>query len=202
MARLTREESKLKTRQLLLAAAKAEFANVGFGGASADVIAENAGFSKGAFYANFESKEDVFLELLKNHMDLEAQAIHQLIQDSSTSKQIYSGIESWFLAMQKDADWKLLSVELALHAKRNAEFGKKFDEAQDHHRKELGKLIKLFFDGEKKKSPEKPERLAGALMGLSHGLGLVKTSKDDSDNIAGKITVLFLKGLLEIAENK
>ncbi len=202
MARLTREESKLKTRQMLLAAAKAEFANVGFGGASADVIAENAGFSKGAFYANFESKEDVFLELLKSHMDLEAQAIHQLIQVSSTTKQIYSGIESWFLAMQKDADWKLLSVELALHAKRNAEFGKKFDEAQDHHRKELGKLIKLFFDGEKKKSPEKPERLAGALMGLSHGLGLVKTSKDDSDNIAGKITVLFLKGLLEIAENK
>jgi AcrR family transcriptional regulator len=198
MARLTREESKRRTRQLLLEAAKIEFAKSGYGGASADIIAENAGFSKGAFYAHFESKEDIFLELLKTHMDRETTTIGKLIQIASSTDQILKGIEAWFLAMQKDAEWKLLSVELLLQARRNDSFGKRFDELQDNHRRELGILIKSFFDHAKKKTPEKPERLAGALMALAHGLALVKTSKDDSDNMAGKLTVLILKGLLEL----
>jgi TetR/AcrR family transcriptional regulator, transcriptional repressor of aconitase len=40
-------------------------ARQGFGGASIDLIALEAGFSKGAIYSNFESKEEVFLELLR-----------------------------------------------------------------------------------------------------------------------------------------
>ena len=35
--------------------------------ASIDEVAEHAGFTKGAFYANFESKEELFLALLDDH---------------------------------------------------------------------------------------------------------------------------------------
>lgn len=202
MARLSREESKQRTRELLLEAAKSEFARGGFGGASADVIAERAGFSKGAFYAHFDSKEEIFLELLTVHMGHAAKAIAQLIEGAPDTAQILKGVEAWFLSLEEDTEWKLLSIELALHAKRDEAFGKRFDQAQAAHRRELGKLVKRFFDQAGRKAPDKTERLGGALMALSHGLALVKTSDDDEQNVAGKLTVLMLQGLLAVAKEK
>ena len=63
--RMTCEESREHIRAKLLASARALFATEGFGGASVDGIAEEAGFTKGAFYSNFESKEDIVLDLLE-----------------------------------------------------------------------------------------------------------------------------------------
>jgi AcrR family transcriptional regulator len=202
MARLSREESKQRTRQLLLEAAKSEFARGGFGGASADLIAERAGFSKGAFYAHFDSKEEIFLELLKRHMEHEARAIAHLMDGASDTAQILKGVEAWFRSLDADAEWRLLSIELLLHSRRDAEFGKRFEQAQSAHRRELGKLIKRFFDHAGRKAPDKPERLGGALMALAHGLALVKTSDDGEQNAAGKLTVLMLQGLLALSKEK
>jgi AcrR family transcriptional regulator len=65
MPRMTREESRLQTREKLMLAAAMMFAREGLGGASIDRIAEEAGFTKGAFYSNFDSKEDIFLQLIE-----------------------------------------------------------------------------------------------------------------------------------------
>ena len=62
--RLTREESKARTRQELLRAASRLFLRNGFVATSLSDIAEEAGLTKGAVYSNFESKEDLFLALL------------------------------------------------------------------------------------------------------------------------------------------
>jgi AcrR family transcriptional regulator len=63
--RLTREESKARTRQELLRAANRLFVRNGFVATSLADIAEEAGLTKGAVYSNFESKEDLFLALLE-----------------------------------------------------------------------------------------------------------------------------------------
>jgi AcrR family transcriptional regulator len=62
--RLTREESKARTRQELLRAASRLFLRNGFVATSLADVAEEAGLTKGAVYSNFESKEDLFLALL------------------------------------------------------------------------------------------------------------------------------------------
>jgi AcrR family transcriptional regulator len=62
--RLTREEARGRTRRAILAAARALFTEHGYRGASLDDIAETAGYSKGAVYSNWPSKEALFLELL------------------------------------------------------------------------------------------------------------------------------------------
>ncbi len=62
--RLTREESKARTRYELLRAASRLFLRNGFVATSLSDIAEEAGLTKGAVYSNFESKEDLFLALL------------------------------------------------------------------------------------------------------------------------------------------
>jgi AcrR family transcriptional regulator len=62
--RLTRAEAKARTREQLLDAAAQVFAQKGYAGASVDEIAEAAGYSAGALYSNFGSKEKLFTELM------------------------------------------------------------------------------------------------------------------------------------------
>src|SRR5918998_4245590 len=60
----TRAEKQARTRQALLDAARAVFLRRGFADASVDAIAAEAGFTRGAFYSNFSSKDELFAELL------------------------------------------------------------------------------------------------------------------------------------------
>jgi AcrR family transcriptional regulator len=63
--RLTRAESKTRTRAELLRAANRLFLRDGFVATSLALIADEAALTKGAVYSNFESKEDLFLALLQ-----------------------------------------------------------------------------------------------------------------------------------------
>ncbi|GAA1778899.1 TetR/AcrR family transcriptional regulator [Leucobacter iarius] len=57
-----------ETRARLLAAAFEVFAEVGLGSASVEQICQRAGFTRGAFYSNFSTKEELFLELLSQEL--------------------------------------------------------------------------------------------------------------------------------------
>ena len=57
--RLTRRESRAATRAKLIESAGEVFAERGFYGASVEEITERAGFSRGAFYSNFASREEL-----------------------------------------------------------------------------------------------------------------------------------------------
>jgi AcrR family transcriptional regulator len=63
--RLTREESKARTRSDLLRAANRLFVRRGFHETSINDIADEAGVTRGAVYSNFETKDDLFLALLQ-----------------------------------------------------------------------------------------------------------------------------------------
>src|SRR4051812_6050288 len=63
--RLTRAEQRERTREALLDAAGRVFVERGFGGASVEAIAAEAGYTRGAFYSNFAGKEELFTELLQ-----------------------------------------------------------------------------------------------------------------------------------------
>jgi AcrR family transcriptional regulator len=63
--RLTRDESKARTRAELLRAANRLFLRDGYAQTSLAAIAEEAAVTKGAVYSNFESKEDLFLAIMR-----------------------------------------------------------------------------------------------------------------------------------------
>ncbi len=62
--RLTRAERQAQTRQELLDAAARVFVKRGFTGSSVEEISVEAGYTRGAFYSNFGSKNELFVELL------------------------------------------------------------------------------------------------------------------------------------------
>ena len=60
---------RARTRERLMDAAAEVFSETGFGGASLEVICERAGLTRGAFYYNFSSKEELFLAAMGRELD-------------------------------------------------------------------------------------------------------------------------------------
>ena len=69
-------------REALLRAAGEVFAAEGFRAASVDEIAERAGYSKGAFYWHFPSKDEVFLALLEERIDAPTREMIELLESA------------------------------------------------------------------------------------------------------------------------
>jgi AcrR family transcriptional regulator len=122
---LTRAEAKARTRTLLLEAAAREFARKGFAGASVDDIAESAGFSAGALYSNFASKDELFVELLSSRRSARmADALSILSDDASTLGEVRSALSRHLVNIaDKDTDLAPLEAEFWLYAIRRPEFG-------------------------------------------------------------------------------
>src|SRR3977135_2425103 len=66
--RETRAEKQARTRAELIETAAKVFARRGYKGASVEEIAEEAGYSHGAVYSNFDGKADLFLAVFENYM--------------------------------------------------------------------------------------------------------------------------------------
>src|SRR3954470_19824911 len=121
--RLTRTERRAQTRQELLDAAARVFVERGFAGASIEAITAEAGYTRGAFYSNFNSKEELFAELLQQR----AYAVYRDMAEASArgERQSFAEVGRRLAAIQEDADgsWLFsLWLELLAHAARDESF--------------------------------------------------------------------------------
>ncbi len=199
--RLTREESRAQTRERLVETAQQLFVSNGYGGASIRDIADKAGYSQGAFYSNFSSKEDVLLELLRRHMKAEATQLFSVMgNEQQEPGQMLAELEAWASTLNDDADWCMLSIELQLHANRSRSFAAEYRKVWNKHRSELGGVIGQLFGKLGRTPPAAPDELAAAFMALSHGLALqrISTRPDPS----GRLIMVFLRGLIAGAEDR
>lgn len=69
------------TRSRLLDAAAAVFAEIGVDAASVEMVTERAGFTRGAFYSNFESKDDLFFQLVSEVTDGKLAAVRARVRE-------------------------------------------------------------------------------------------------------------------------
>ena len=77
-----KRRSREETRQKLLDSALQVFARNGYERATVDEIVREAGFSKGAFYVHFETKEDLFWEMLQERIDAQQEQFRQTLDAS------------------------------------------------------------------------------------------------------------------------
>jgi AcrR family transcriptional regulator len=169
---LTRQESRLETRTRLLETAAQLFARGGYEGASVDLIAESAGFSKGAFYSNFESKEAIFLELLDAHKRREIDALAQLIAQDVPASELLSLIRNSEARRGSDFDYGLLSAEFQLQACRDKTFARIYAKLHRTHRDTMAGLVTKLFARLDRTPPSDPKDLADIIMALISGLSL------------------------------
>lgn len=195
--RLTRKERQEHTRTCLLEAAGRVFARRGLMQASVDEVAADAGFTKGAVYANFGSKEELFLQMLDVRFARRlADMDRALSTDEPPEVQARVAGRDFVDFMNGDPDWKRLFFEAALHASRDDAFRVKL---QEHYAQMRGRMAALLrarseaggFD------PGVPfEDLATMVFAMANGIGFEQFVEPDAvpDDLFSTMLELFTLG--------
>jgi AcrR family transcriptional regulator len=69
MSRIRTRPTRDDTREKLFEAAARVFEEQGIGSASIEAVAAAAGFTRGAFYSNFKSKDELIIAMLEDHVE-------------------------------------------------------------------------------------------------------------------------------------
>ena len=140
--RLTREESRARTRELVLDSASVIFRRDGFHQASIDEIAEEAGFSRGAVYSSFANKEELFLALHDREAQRRVQLIaERLLKDGTLKDAALAAARTFYERHLADPGWSLLMAEFTIHAARSPEVARRFREQDQLMREASTRLI-------------------------------------------------------------
>jgi AcrR family transcriptional regulator len=99
------------------------FSRRGLERASVDEIAEDAGFTKGAFYANFASKEEIFLAMLDERFAERLAEIERVTDsDAEPQEQARRAGADFEDYLRADPEWQRLFFEFAAYAARDERF--------------------------------------------------------------------------------
>jgi AcrR family transcriptional regulator len=129
---MSRDEQVERNRRLVLEAARRVFLARGYASASVDAIAEEAGFSKGVVYSQFDSKADMFLALLEARISERAEQNEQLAEQLG-GRQLAEAVPALALSLRRaEPEWMQLVMEFRLHAARVPELNRRY--AQLHER--------------------------------------------------------------------
>ncbi|WP_458042526.1 MULTISPECIES: TetR/AcrR family transcriptional regulator [Bacteria] len=112
------------TRQRLLDAAAQVFAEVGLDAASVEAVCERAGYTRGAFYSNFETKEELFLELAGRVARDRVAAVRARVGElehapAPPGADAFSIVQEVLDVSNDDRFGVLLMSEIRIHALRN-----------------------------------------------------------------------------------
>ena len=118
------------TRRDLVNAARDIFARDGFQLARLEDIAAHAGKSRGAFYANFKDKEDVFLAIFEEDLDGDEQAIRERLSAVSSPEDRLEALSTYLCGLLEDRRRMLLTLEFKLFAIRHPQGQERLAELQ------------------------------------------------------------------------
>lgn len=178
-------------RERLLAAAGALFAERGYEQTSLDQVAAAAGFTKGAVYSNFGSKDELFLALMDAHVEQRVQQVRDALQEphdvAHTGQLVGDRLTA---ALDEDREWDLLFLDYVLRAARDPQVHERFVA----HRRRVRALV---VDAVREVLGSLPgpqtgldaEAIAGAVLALATGLGIERLAEPEAvpDDLLGRV---------------
>jgi AcrR family transcriptional regulator len=132
----------LEGRDEILTAALRVFARRGYGQASVDEIAEEAGYSKGALYWHFSDKEDLLLTLLEERVDAPMRELVALLESAPPEQDMsVEATREFARRLDTRRDAMLLEREYWTHAIRDPELRARYTARQTQLRGALARAI-------------------------------------------------------------
>ena len=117
--RLTRRESRQRSRGVkLVNAAERVFVRTGFDAASVEHIAAEAGFSRGAFYSNFKSKDEIFLACSTGNASRAKTRSTPFFEAKRDAHARFRAARDWYADQWRQRSWTVLEAEFNLCALR------------------------------------------------------------------------------------
>ncbi len=190
------------TRRKLLKAGMRVFARDGFEAARIEDIAAEAGHTRGAFYANFKTKEDLFFALLEHESDARLTELRRLLERCPSQQERIKTVRDFYLNRAADRQWVILMVEFRLYALRHGSMRAKLAAAHRNIRSSLkhafvGQLVPSLM----KRSTELDEEITKALLEVTlNGLVLERAydpkriSEQQMRQMLGRVFDVFTQG--------
>ena len=176
----SRAERQALTRTALVDAAERLFVAQGFHATSLDSVAAEAGYTKGAVYSNFASKEDLFFAVYERRLDVRVAEIHALLDAAPLARDAIEAMARTASARsEQDDGWLAVFFEFWAHVLRHEELRERFaalharvieplSVAAVRHAEEVGEAL-----------PEDPRKLATARYAMQLGLQLERLTQPD-----------------------
>jgi AcrR family transcriptional regulator len=196
--RLNRAEKRDANRARILRAARAVFGARGFHGATIEEIADEAGLSNGAIYYNFDSKGDLFLELLEERMEERVAHMRRTVTAGARSGGRDLGLDEEARdatrSLKEGREWRLLLFEFVAHAARSPSLRPKLRAHKRKYRAAMGEVLEQRLAARGAAGSIPGEQLALVATALANGLALEELSDPGAvpDELLGDLLALLL----------
>jgi AcrR family transcriptional regulator len=199
--RESRVERQARTRAELIATAAEVFARRGYNGASVEEIAEQAGYSHGAVYSNFDGKADLFLAVFEDYMAERARELAatqvDLPGDAPLEARARALADQWMERFSKDRASVVLHMEFIAHAGRDPELAGRFGTRSAALREAVAHYIAGYQEEAGTDFALPPDELAMVLRAL--GIGLAVEALVSPDAVRKDLYGDFVELLVEMS---
>jgi AcrR family transcriptional regulator len=189
-----------------LEAAAEVFSRRGFYAASVEEVAEAAGFSKGAVYSNFASKEELFFVLLDRHLEREFRNLERLFTMKRSPEAALAATRegSFAQGLEQGRAWNLLAMEFWLYAMRDERAREKLAARYHAARGELATHLRERYAAAGGYPPLPVIELAWGLLAIGSGLAIQAYLEPDAlpDDLYGRVTKQLLASVPPAARGK
>jgi len=196
--RLTNQERRAETRRCLMAAAARAFVKQGLDRTSIDRVAEDAGYTKGAFYANFNNKQELFLAMLDERFGARMEEIERVIAGEGPPAEKASRAGDVFAAMlAADPDWNRLFFEFHAYAARDKDFREELVTRYRWMRERLVTALHARAEELPISSAISAEQLATMTIAMANGFALETLLEPEAapEELLGTMLTLFFAGV-------
>jgi AcrR family transcriptional regulator len=175
---LSRADRQARTREELVDAADGLFTAKGFHATSIDAVADAAGYTKGAVYSNFASKEDLFFAVYERRVDRRVEEMRATFASAPT---FYEGMEQLVagLEQRRDDGWLAVFFEFWAHVLRHSELRDRFAQLHRRGMEPIAEGMERVAAERGERLPEDPTRLATARLAMTTGLQLERLTQPD-----------------------
>ena len=151
-------------------AATSIFARSGFDRATVDEIVREAGFSKGAFYVHFDSKDDLFWAMLEERIFHQLQTFRQAVDHAKPIADNVSTILDAVLGLaREDPLWLPLFLEFGAHAARNEGVRRRLSTMYERWREIIVDVLSASREAGRMRKDVDPEFMATVLIAVVEG---------------------------------
>ncbi|MER5708555.1 helix-turn-helix domain-containing protein [Streptomyces sp. NPDC002122] len=188
-----------RTRAALLKAALEAFAEHGFHATTIEQVCERAGYTRGAYYSNFASKEELFLALFDEHSDRTVRRLADAIDALTAEEYTLARLAEVASRIEPDErDWYLVTTEFTLHAIRDRQAAWVLARHDERLRAEIARGLTLVLRRAGRELTVEADRFARLIVALREG-GLAQSYVEPAALPPGSLEREFLAPLLEVS---
>ncbi len=173
MSRVRTRPTRDDTRDKLFEAAARVFEEQGIGGASIEAIAAAAGFTRGAFYSNFKSKDELIIAMLEDHVEQSIRRNLDLLAEHTDLDEFIAALRAMDRSRQDPLGRSpLLHMEMILYVARAEKRRPELAERLRARRKLVADILDTTLNSNGRRGALNPPWMASVVLALEDGFRL------------------------------